>query len=547
MRRVRCIVNAAVDVAIIGAGFAGSLLALICRRLGRSVILLEKTAHPRFAIGESTTPLANLLLEELAVRYDLPRIAKLAKWGTWQRTYPGLACGLKRGFTFYHHRFGESFTGDRRDQLLVAASPSDEIADTHWYRADVDHFFVREAQAAGVEYRERVALEATSFENGAVTLTGQVEGRPFSVRSRCVFDASGPRGFLHRALSMGEGKFENLPETQAIYCHFGGVKRLAEMMSGTSGEVPPFPVDDAAVHHVFPGGWIWVLRFNNGLTSAGVAATDSLAHELNFAESRAAWHKLLERLPTVRAQFSNADPQFACRYSPRLAFRSDRIAGEQWALLPSAAGFVDPLLSTGFPLTLLGVGRLAQIIERDWDSPRFASSLKRYESITAAELTAAAQMVAALYASMNDFSLFCALARIYFAAVSFGEGARRLGLPELAGSFLMHDVAAFGPRCRSLLERATQCPAAAERTRLIAEIEPLIEPFDVVGLGDRDRRNWHPAAAADLLRSAHKFGVTEERIDAMLKRCGFARPIAAMEPLKGERASSPHLLDSFCR
>ena len=36
-------------------------------------MLIERGRHPRFAIGESSTPLANLLLEELADRYDLPR------------------------------------------------------------------------------------------------------------------------------------------------------------------------------------------------------------------------------------------------------------------------------------------------------------------------------------------------------------------------------------------------------------------------------------------------------------------------------------------
>ena len=100
------------DIAVVGSGFGGSLLAMIARRLGRSVILLERGRHPRFAIGESSTPLANLLLEELARRYDLPRLLPLAKWGSWQRTYPHIACGLKRGFTFYHHRFGQPFAGD---------------------------------------------------------------------------------------------------------------------------------------------------------------------------------------------------------------------------------------------------------------------------------------------------------------------------------------------------------------------------------------------------------------------------------------------------
>src|SRR5437899_2676326 len=96
--------TASFDIAIIGSGFAGSLMAMIARRLGRSVVLIERTRHPRFAIGESSTPFANLLLEELATQYDLPRVRPLCKWGSWQRIYPEITCGLKRGFTFYHHR-----------------------------------------------------------------------------------------------------------------------------------------------------------------------------------------------------------------------------------------------------------------------------------------------------------------------------------------------------------------------------------------------------------------------------------------------------------
>ena len=55
-----------VDLAVIGSGFAGSLLARILAGGGYDVRLFERGRHPRFAIGESTTPLANLALERLA-------------------------------------------------------------------------------------------------------------------------------------------------------------------------------------------------------------------------------------------------------------------------------------------------------------------------------------------------------------------------------------------------------------------------------------------------------------------------------------------------
>jgi FADH2 O2-dependent halogenase len=191
------------DLAIIGSGFGGSLVAMVARRLGRSVILLERGKHPRFAIGESTPPLANLLIEELARRYDLPRLLPLTSYGPWRRTYPQLACGLKRGFTFFHHQAGQPYrvAADRSNQLLVAASPNNYVADTHWLRADVDHFLVQEAAALGAEYLDDVSLTTVDLDSDHQVILGQRKTRPLRLSARLVIDASGPRGFLSRTLA----------------------------------------------------------------------------------------------------------------------------------------------------------------------------------------------------------------------------------------------------------------------------------------------------------------------------------------------------------
>src|SRR5580658_10083513 len=420
------------DIAVVGSGFAGSLLAMVARRLGRSVILLEKGTHPRVVIGESSTPLSNLLLEDLATRYNLPAIAPLSKWGSWQRTYPEIACGLKRGFTFHHHILGQAAQPDavRRDQLLVAASPHDGIADTHWYRADFDHFLVRQAQDLGVDYIDEVQLHGFVDARDAVRLDGHRRGVAVQFTARFIVDATGPRGFLHHALGLGELALPGLPATQALFNHFSGVARLGEGSASRIPETPPYPIDDAAVHHIFDGGWVWVLQFNNGITSAGVAATDEVASRLGLTKGSVAWARLLELIPALKEQFRSANPERAFTHLPRLGFRSAKVTGDNWALLPSAAGFVDPLLSTGFPLTLLGVTRLAEILDRDWGTARFRCSLAKYATVTDAELVAAAGLIGALYANMNDFSVFTSLSLLYFAAVSYTETARRLGKPE---------------------------------------------------------------------------------------------------------------------
>src|SRR5436190_9893690 len=183
------------DVAIVGSGFAGSLMALALRSRGKRVVILERGRHPRFAIGESSTPLANLLIEELADKYDLPQLRVFSKWGTWQRSRPDVGGGLKRGFTFYFHRPGEPFADDETHarQLMVAASPNDEIGDTHWYRPDFDLNLVREAEAAGAIYLDQTSIDGVTFSGDRVRLDGVRNGEAVHVDASFLVDASGPR------------------------------------------------------------------------------------------------------------------------------------------------------------------------------------------------------------------------------------------------------------------------------------------------------------------------------------------------------------------
>ncbi len=513
------------DIAIVGSGFAGSLMAMICQRLGRSVVLIDKGKHPRFAIGESSTPMTNLLLEELTHRYDLPSIRPLTKWGSWQRTHPEIACGLKRGFTFYHHNLNRPAISppDRSQQMLVAASPNDVISDTHWYRADVDHFLVREAQETGVDYFDETNLTCLEQGSDGFTLQGWRDARELNISAKFLIDASGPRGFLHRALGLEEIDLPNFPATQALYNHFTGVERLDQLPFGASDEEPPYPIDDAAVHHIFDGGWVWVLRFNNGVTSAGVAATDKLASELKLAEGEDAWRRLLNKLPP-QEQFQNARPTQPFTHIPRLSFRSAAFSGLNWAMLPSAGGFVNPLLSTGFPLTLQGIGRLASIIEKCWDSAEFSAQLEEYTNATEDDLLAAARLIAALYANMHDFPVFSAVSLLYFTAVSYAETARRLGKPQLAGAFLMRDHPIFGVVISALLERARRPRSVRESVELIEDIHHAIEPFNIAGFGDPHRNNWYPFDSEDLLRSASKVEASYEEVARMLKQCSIELP-----------------------
>ena len=501
---------------------------MIAARLGYRVTLLERGTHPRFAIGESASPLAGVLIEQLADRYDLPRLRPLSAFGTWQRAYPDVVCGLKRGFTYFRHDAGQvcGAAADRTKQLLVAASPNDELSDTHWLRADVDHFLVREAVALGVDYVDRVGLDRVDWHaDGSPELSGTRQGQRIRLRARLLVDASGPNGFLSRALEIPNAGFPGYPQTQALFSHFLDVARCDEMPDfgceganerGRGGaEVPPYPADDAALHHVFDGGWMWVLRFGNGVTSAGVAVTDALAADLRLADGEPAWRRLLKRFPSIAAQFADARPTRAFTWMPRLAWRARQACGPGWAMLPSAAGFVDPLFSTGIPLTLLGIERMARLLEGGPEGPPWA----RYGDVTLGEVDQTARFIAGCYAAFPRFEQFAAYSMFYFAAASFSEMARRLGpLPTAAtgasgveGRFLCAHDGAF----RSAMERLSPAITPHHET-YASDVARAVEPMNIAGLCDPRKQNWYGVDLEDAVRSAHKLGVTQADLRARL-------------------------------
>ncbi len=517
------------DIAVIGSGYAGSLMAMVARRLGYSVTLLEKRSHPRVVIGESSTPLSNLLLEELAETYHLPVLKTLSKWGSWQSTYPEIGCGLKRGFSFFHHDLKQTDNDPLsvKNRMLVAASPHDDIADTHWFRADFDQFLVEQAKSIGVEYIDLYNIENCTRQSDTWTLSGSRLSCPLFINASFLIDASGPRGFLHRTLQLIETDLPDYPVTSSLYCHFMGVQKLGSLFAESLNTVP-FPVDDAAVHHVFDGGWVWVLRFNNGWTSAGIAATEEYARQINLGEGEAAWYRMLEALPQLKQQFSNAVPATPFSYMPKISFQSEQIIGDGWALLPATAGFVDPLLSTGFPLTLLGIQRIGKALRLTRDVARLSENLGSYSNNTRHEFVSTSRLIGSLYRNMGDFPFFQLISLLYFAAASYSETARRLGKPELADSFLLSADVSFAPDFNSILDRAEPYLDESEKLQLSSEIYRLVERYDVAGLCKRPIDNSYPVKAEDLLSAAHKFGASQSQIEQLLDRSGFSsRPLVS--------------------
>ena len=514
------------DIVIIGSGFSGSLMAMVCRRLGRSVLLVEKGTHPRFAIGESTTPLTNLLLEEIAREYSLDFLDDLSNWGKWQKRYPGLTCGLKRGFSFFHHQEGHQFRRleDRRSELLVAASPSTSLADTHWYREEFDEFLLRKAMDAGVAYMDQTELVEAEETPCGMLLSCRRRDNEVSVSAQFVIDASGPRGALFQLLGGRERTINGMPSTRALFGHFENLPLWGGLEQFNTNESLPYPIDDAAVHHVFPNGWFWGLRFNNGIASIGAVVRSDWEGAWGSRPDQNDWRRLMTRFPSLDQLSRNASVVGSIRAIDQLPFLAEKIYSRRWVLLPSAAASIDPLFSTGFPLTLLGVIRLGRAIGRSWATDQFPIELRDYSIATIDEVERIGRLVGLAYKVMAYPKVFNAVTMLYFCAVSFEETNRRLQRVPIDHAFLLGEDARYRTRIDQCIDRIESRLAVGLSEEDPGNIEGLIrecvEPFNVIGLGQERRKNWYPVDIGELLRSVDKLGVAKEAICSMLVRSG---------------------------
>lgn len=493
------------DVAIIGSGFGGSLTALILKRLGLKPLLIERTIHPRFALGESSTPLADLVLKQLAQTYDLPELLPLCSYGSWKRTYPHLNVGLKRGFSYFHHEPQLPFqsTPDHNREMLVAASSNDDDSDTHWHRADFDQFVARLAHSRGVELLESTSLNSlervdTSPARGhkpGWILRGDHLGENLTILTRFIIDASGAGGFLPRQLQLKSAVDELQTHSRTLYSHFTGVKLWHDLLQSTGGFTADhtFPCDAAALHHLFHGGWMYVLRFDDGVTSAGFSLDPRIHPQPESTTPEEEWQSLLTGFPSIAAQFSEArsvapEPGKIQRL-PRIQRFYPESAGPDWTLLPTTAGIIDALHSSGNAHTLFGVQRLARAFEH-WNSPRiFSQKLAHYSTVTAEEIRFIDELVGGCYRHLDDFSRMSLYSMCYFVAAHSLE-SRRMSNPDDDTSFLRASDPPFRSRIKKVGSLIDSSPLPY--AELHEEIAAILAPDNSAGFLDLAKRNMYP-------------------------------------------------------
>lgn len=494
------------DIAVIGAGFSGSLMAMLLQRIGLRPVLIDRGTHPRFAIGESSTPVANLILESLTRQYDLPRITPLANYADWKQTYPEIVCGLKRGFSYFHHQFDQDFqpNPNRSNELMVAASLSNDDADTHWLRSDFDSFLAAEAAQLGIPCFDQTTIEVLQPHGSGWQLQGISGGRasttgdardaaePILITADFLIDASGEGAFLARALGIGPHPDGMKTRSRALYSHFTGVAKWHDLYLHRGGDASdhPYPCDDAAVHHVFDGGWMWVLRFDNGVTSAGFSLDPDRFPRETAGSPEQEWAALMARLPAVAEQFANATPTVPWRQTGRMQRRVAQSAGPNWVMLPNTAAFHDPLHSTGNTFTLVGIERLMDILQRCWKRPELTEELQRYHVLVQQEIEFVDRIVSGSFDGFRDFERMIALSMFYFSTAIYSEEERRAGRVPKGAAYL----SANRPELRAALDRAVQeiRDPSISSCEFTNRIRQVIQPFNRVGLCDPKRHNMYP-------------------------------------------------------
>jgi FADH2 O2-dependent halogenase len=493
------------DILVAGAGFAGSLTALVLHNLGFKVCLLEKGQHPRFTIGESSTPVADMILRNLASKYNLPWLHDFSRYGSWQQSHPEIVCGIKRGFSFFKHYPGKDFTTDEnhKNELLVAASFSDIQSDTNWLRADFDAFLVNKVKEAGIDYFDLAEIITAKRNSQWEFHIGRFNERNI-IHASFFIDATGSSGLLDKLLGIESSSGGFLTNSFAIFSHFNHVPRWTDMLqkAGIPSDDFLYNPDYSALHHILDEGWLWMLRFNDQRTSLGFVLDGGTAFYENLPTEKI-WNDMLKKYPSINNIIKDASlatqPGKIIR-SARLQRRIKHCFGPGWVALPHTAGFVDPLFSSGIAHTLSGVEKIIHTISQYWgNNELLQQNLNEYEQAVFEELKLIDYLVAGCYKTMAHFELFNAWSMFYFASTIAHEQRRMQH--QSPGYFLNAD----DPAIRNMVQKSYadllkiishQQPSREDIRWFTSLVRERIHPFNTAGLLEPSFKNMYRHTAA---------------------------------------------------
>ena len=329
------------DVAIIGGGPAGSTAAALLARAGRRVIVFEREKFPRFHIGESLLPFSMKAFTRLGLHEKFLRAGFIKKFGGEFFS----ACSSE-GTKFY---FKDAYRSQTDHSYQVT-------------RADFDKVLLDHAAESGAEVNEGTGVKSVEFANEHVDLA-ITNGK--STRARYVIDASGRNSVLGTKFNIKK-TYEHLKKL-SIFAHYDGVWRPEGI--------------DATLTVLIRGidRWFWIIPLTAERTSIGVVLDSE-----TFRSSKQTPEDFLEQAlpeqPVIMQRMREARRVSGVHVAADFSYRSTQLYGDRWLLAGDAAGFVDPIFSSGVFLAVFSGELAADALHEVLDQPRKARRLfPRYE------------------------------------------------------------------------------------------------------------------------------------------------------------------------
>jgi FADH2 O2-dependent halogenase len=175
----------------------------------------------------------------------------------------------------------------------------------------------------------------------------------------------------------------------------------------------PFRMSEGTLHHLFDGGWLWVIPFDNHADSTNPLCSVGLLLDPRQHPPRPdltpeqEFFAFIEQYPNIAAQFANAQAVRDWTRVGRLQYASKQVVGDRWALLGHAAGFIDPLYSKGLYVSLATVFVLAhRLLQAKETGDYSAAAFADLETVTRNFVCAADRLVANSYRSFKDYRLW---------------------------------------------------------------------------------------------------------------------------------------------
>jgi flavin-dependent dehydrogenase len=349
----------ATDVIVIGGGPGGSTSSTLIAQKGYKVELFEREKFPRFHIGESLIPNTYFVLERLNMLPKLQGSHFIKKYSVQFVNQRGK---LSEPFYFLDNK----------------PHPSSQTWQVR--RSEFDHIMLNNAREHGVNVHEGVRVLEVLFEGDrAVGVRIKTEdGNEQEVRSKVVVDASGQSSMLMDRL--GLRAWDPVLRKAALWTYWKGALRDTGRDEGAT----------IVIQCEGKKGWFWYIPLHDDIVSVGVvAAYDYLFVDRPTKDLEAIYFEEVARTPGVQPRIQNATRCDIFRAQKEYSYQATRAAGNGWALVGDAYGFLDPLYSSGVLLALtsgsmaadticegLAKGDTSEKQMRKWEAP-FALGMDR--------------------------------------------------------------------------------------------------------------------------------------------------------------------------